>query len=126
MSNLGLLIYFCSVVGGLKSFFEICSASCIIFMIGLVIVTTFACMDNDETIMNFWKRNIKKFIITTITFIVVSVITPSKETMILIAASQYGQEIANNVNPNQLVDPGMKLLKAWIEKQTTELQKDKK
>lgn len=57
----------------------------------------------------------------------VSVIVPGKQTMILIASSEYGEKILNNPKIGEIVDPSIDLLKTWIEKEKKEIEKgDKK
>lgn len=58
----------------------------------------------------------------------IGIITPSRQTVILIASSEYGEKILNNPKITEIVDPSIDLLKTWIEKEKKELleEKDKK
>ena len=49
-------------------------------------------------------------------------ITPSRQTVLLIAASQMGEQVLNHPRVNQVVDPGIELLTTWMQKETVDLR----
>ena len=49
-------------------------------------------------------------------------VIPSQRTMILIAASEFGEKIASTKAVSDMVDPSVNLLKTWMEKQTLDLK----
>ena len=48
---------------------------------------------------------------------------PSRQTVLLIAASEMGERVLNHERVNQVIDPGIDLLKTWMEKEKLDLQK---
>ena len=50
-------------------------------------------------------------------------ITPTRQTVLLIAASEMGERVLNHPRVNSVVDPGIELLTAWMEKETREIKK---
>jgi len=48
---------------------------------------------------------------------------PSRQTVLLIAASEMGERVLNHERVNQVIDPGIDLLKTWMEKEKMDLQK---
>lgn len=48
---------------------------------------------------------------------------PSKNTVMLIAASELGQRLVTNQQVVDVVDPSIELLKTWIKKETEALKK---
>ncbi len=64
---------------------------------------------------------VKQMITAWCVIAVVSVAIPSRQTVILIASSEYGEKILNNPKIGEIVDPSIDLLKTWIEKEKNEL-----
>lgn len=54
-------------------------------------------------------------------FTAIAILLPSRTTLILIAASEFGEKIVTSERVVGIVDPSVELLKAWIESQTREL-----
>jgi hypothetical protein len=50
-------------------------------------------------------------------------ITPTRQTVLLITASEMGEKVLNHPRVNSVVDPGIELLTAWMEKETREIKK---
>ena len=50
-------------------------------------------------------------------------LVPSRQTVLLIAASEMGERVLNHPRVNQVIDPGIDLLTTWMEKEKHELQK---
>jgi hypothetical protein len=46
---------------------------------------------------------------------------PSRQTVLLIAASEMGERVLNHERVNQVIDPGIDLLKTWMEKEKLEM-----
>ena len=51
-----------------------------------------------------------------------SSLVPSRQTVLLIAASEMGERVLNHPQVNQVIDPGIDLLTTWMEKEKHELQ----
>jgi hypothetical protein len=49
-------------------------------------------------------------------------LVPSRQTVLLIAASEMGERVLNHPRVNQVIDPGIDLLTTWMEKEKHELQ----
>ena len=77
------------------------------------------------------KRQIRKsswrwfwgFTALMISFGSTSALMPSRQTVLLIAASQMGEQVLNHPRVNQVVDPGIELLTTWMQKETAELRR---
>jgi hypothetical protein len=57
--------------------------------------------------------------------IIVSIFIPSKNTLMLIAASEYGQKFVESKTAQEIIDPSTQLLKEWINNQLKEIKKEK-
>lgn len=72
------------------------------------------------------SASIKSLVIWRSILAVVDIFIPSKQTMILIAASEVGEKLADNQKVGQIIDPSLDLLKTWIEKEKNDLLKSMK
>jgi len=54
-----------------------------------------------------------------------SIVIPSRNTIILIGASEFGERLVTNPSVNGIVDPSIELLKTWIEQQTKQMRDSK-
>lgn len=52
-----------------------------------------------------------------------NVLTPDRNTMLLIAASQIGERVVSSQTVQSVVDPSVDLLRTWIEEQTRTLRR---
>ena len=50
-------------------------------------------------------------------------LVPSRQTVLLIAASQMGEQVLNHPRINQVMDPGLELLTTWMQKETADLRR---
>lgn len=79
---------------------------------------------------DFYKPWLARWLVPMSIITIIHVVLPSRETAILIASSEVGEKIVTSDKVSTVVDPGVKLLKTWIEKETNDLQssisKDKK
>ena len=137
MNNLSILIYLSGVTGTLASFLTFVT---IVFgLLGVVclIVWLVAHDETDashrrlegealagrrETRKSSWKWfwrfcGLFVFVGSLCSFI------PSRQTVLLIAASEMGERVLNHERVNQVIDPGIDLLKTWMEKEKLDLQK---
>lgn len=67
-------------------------------------------MVNDGVI---WKNG-KYWVLIPITALFIGSFIPSKQTVMMIAASQYGEKILESRAVKELTDPALDLLKNWI------------
>lgn len=137
MNNLSILIYLSGVTGTLASFLTFVT---IVFgLLGVVclIVWLVAHDETDashrrlegealagrrETRKSSWKWfwrfcGLFVFVGSLASFV------PSRQTVLLIAASEMGERVLNHERVNQVIDPGIDLLKTWMEKEKLDLQK---
>lgn len=56
----------------------------------------------------------------------IGTVVPSRQTIVLIASSEYGEKILSNPKIGEIVDPSIDLLKTWIEKEKEKLIEDSK
>ena len=56
--------------------------------------------------------------------IIISTVIPSRQTLILISASEIGEKIINSDNTKAIIDPSVNLLKGWIRKELDKLNKE--
>ena len=137
MNNLSILIYLSGVTGTLASFLTFVT---IVFgLLGVVCLIVWL-VAHDETDAAYrrlegealaGRREIRKnswkwfwrfcglfvFVGSLASFV------PSRQTVLLIAASEMGERVLNHERVNQVIDPGIDLLKTWMEKEKLDLQK---
>lgn len=137
MNSLSWLIYLAGVTGTLGNFLVFIT---VIFgcLAGISIVVWLWSLD--ETNARFdplpardieSKRQIRKstwrwfwgFTALMISFGSTSALMPSRQTVLLIAASQMGEQVLNHPRINQVVDPGIELLTTWMQKETADLRR---
>lgn len=137
MNNLSILIYLSGVTGTLASFLTFVT---IVFGILGVVCLLIWLVSHDETDTynrrlegealagrrearkNSWKWfwrfcGLFVFVGALASFV------PSRQTVLLIAASEMGERVLNHERVNQVIDPGIDLLKTWMEKEKLDLQK---
>lgn len=69
-----------------------------------------------------WRRMWMLLMLMTMGGVTASVI-PERQTVLLIAASQMGEQVLNHPRINQVVDPGIELLTTWMQKETADLRR---
>jgi len=65
----------------------------------------------------------RKLMFVGIAFFLIAIIIPSKQTIMYIAASEYGQEVMKNPKVGEIANDSFNLLHTWIKSQTKELNK---
>lgn len=113
VDNLGVAALGCLVFGGMIGFFA--------FLIGPMAIV----MDSPPspaTIRSF----VRGYIITMVLAVLVSVFMPSRQTMLMIAGSEMGERLVKSESVNNIVNPGMDLIRKWIQQETDKIKiKDK-
>lgn len=137
MNNLSILIYLSGVTGTLASFLTFVTVvfgllgvvSLLIWLVSHDETDTYnrrlegeALAGRRETRKSSWKWfwrfcGLFVFVGSLASFI------PSRQTVLLIAASEMGERVLNHERVNQVIDPGIDLLKTWMEKEKLDLQK---
>jgi len=116
MSSLPYILYLNNVLNNIHGL-------CVIVGIFGAILSSFAIvfglLENETDIINIGKR----------IFIVVcvcsglSILIPDQKTMMVMVATSYTNSFLNDEKVQGVVDPGINLLKAWIEDETKKLKK---
>lgn len=137
MNSLSILIYLSGVTGTLAGFLTFVTIVFGVLGVVCLIVWLFSHDETDasyrrlegealacrrETRKNSWKW----FWRFCGLFVFVGALTsfvPSRQTVLLIAASEMGERVLNYERVNQVIDPGIDLLKTWMEKEKMDLQK---
>jgi hypothetical protein len=124
MTNLAWIIYGAEIVGNFAAAFGV-----FLFIFGLatmfgfiaVGVTAHVDRTNSE---EFQKAKIFLKIVGGVTgvILILGSFIPSKNTVLMIAAANYGDEIYRS-DLKEIVDPAKKLLKQWVEDQLKEKRK---
>ena len=122
MNSLSWFIY----LTGIADNVVLCCA--IILFIGVfigIIGAIFMAIEWDDALSDWPKKSlIKYYFITMAVTMVVGSVVPSRKTLLLIAASEIGQTAVNSKTAQDVIDPGMDLLKTWIKRETEKLAKE--
>ena len=136
MNNLSILIYLSDVTGNLGNFLTFVA---VVFGILGVVSLIVWLVSHDET--DTYYRRLESDVLASRRetrktawrwfwcFYGLKVFTgglanlvPSRQTVLLIAASEMGERVLNHPRVNQVIDPGIDLLTTWMEKEKHELQ----
>ena len=69
-----------------------------------------------------WATYLKRWLRIMAPLSIFWIVLPTRETMILVAASEIGEKVITSEKVTTVIDPSVVLLKTWIEKQTLDLQ----
>ena len=119
MNNLSWLIYLadaagslCCVITAMSVAAGITSAVCLVA--SLAAETTWGC----EGARRIMRRSAPCMVICAI----IAALLPSRQTVLMIAASEVGQRVAGSQQVAGMVDPGLELVRTWIQTTTEELK----
>jgi len=130
MNSLSWLVYFIGVIGNAGAFFVIMWFILIcIFLLGSV-GFGLSLMESYDDECRIIKSNYKTFCKWTVpVFVILSVFSiflPSRQTMLIIAASEIGERVVTNETvQKEIVDPSITLLKKWIEQENKKYEEKK-
>jgi hypothetical protein len=119
MNTLSWLIYFAGISESLIILFTILGILLTIGSLFMMMVSADPETKSDEK----FNKPIRWTLISGITFLVLLVFVPNQKTIMLIATSEIGEKVVKSEQVANIADPSIALLKAWIEKQTKELNK---
>ena len=123
MNNLSVLIYIANVCESLTFAITGFFAVFMILTGALSIITILAFVEYEPEVAKQTKKwAIKSGIVLGIIG-VIETFVPNKNTVMMIAASEYAEKFVKSEQAQQVIDPSIKLLHAWIEKQMTDLAK---
>jgi hypothetical protein len=136
MNNLSWMIYLAGVSESLASFFAfitvifaiVAAISAIVSVVNAVETDPYNRRYCDDTVA--YKRSLKKsaFKIAITTFVCMiiagstSALLPSRQTVLLIAASEIGERVVTSERAQSVIDPSVDLLKTWMQRETQIIQ----
>jgi hypothetical protein len=123
MNSLSLLIYFAGVVQALGTFIAmiLIISLFLVFCIGFLLLIAEG--DFSKETFTGLVKTIKYTVITVIILASIQVFLPSRQTVLLIAASEMGEKVLNNEKVGQVIDPSIDLITTWMKNETAEIQK---
>ena len=127
MNNLSWFIYLTQVTDGLSSFLWFMFFFGLIGVIIWLVVAGVCAIDDDEkTQLKFWRTAIASKVWLFGVVAIIAVALPSRQTMLLIAGSEMGERAMKSNAVQDVVNPGVDLLKTWIKEETDKLKSAKK
>lgn len=137
MNTLSLLIYLAGVAGTLNGFLVFLATIFGILALVALGVWIFSFNNTDSNQRPFPEHILKEnredgkkgwrwfwvFIMLMISTGVTAALVPSRQTVLLIAASEMGEQVLNHPRVNQVVDPGLELLTTWMQAETRALRR---
>jgi hypothetical protein len=123
MNTLSVLVYTAELADSLDTVAKIAS------LIGGISIaaTAFACIcATDENVTKEERLAVvkwfKRSIIATSILAVTAAVIPSRDTVLMIAASEMAERVVMSEPVQSVVDPATQLLREWIEQKTRELR----
>jgi hypothetical protein len=150
MNSLSLIIYFSNAISAIAGLFVIAIIATIISGIVFLVNRSIARdsitlelkslnrdrttpltkeeAENEASIAAYMKDHAKfkaafrKAVILLIIIFPIPFLIPSKNTLLLIAASEYGETLVKHENVSKIVDPSLEFLSTWIKQETESLK----
>jgi formate hydrogenlyase subunit 3/multisubunit Na+/H+ antiporter MnhD subunit len=136
MNNLSWMIYLAGVSESLSGFFVFITVIFAILTAIATIVSVVNAVETDAYNRRYsdntltYKRSLKKsaFKIAITAFICMiiagstSALLPSRQTVLLIAASEIGERVVTSERAQSVIDPSVDLLKTWMQRETQIIQ----
>lgn len=128
MNSLSWFIYATQVVDGLRdtAFGALIALGVLLFfalIFGPLAPDAFFRVDVEE-MGPVLKRIAGWVIVAAVCLCLIVILTPSRQTMLLIAGSEVGERLAKSDTVSEIVNPGSDLLKTWIKNETAKLAKE--
>lgn len=124
MNSLSWLIYFAEAV---DTFGKMLGTALFISIFALMAASAALVIGHveDEPVISSFGKRLAKWTLS-ILFIgsILSVITPSRQTVLLIAASEIGERVMTSDRVQGVIDPSVELLQTWIRQQTQSIQRE--
>jgi len=128
MNNLSYLIYLAGVinnigntVGGIST---IATLAAIVSSIAYVLSVIFAGDRTADVATPLAAKTMKISIPLAVVVSFLFAIIPNRQTVMLIATSEVGDQLIANEKVNGVIDPSIELLKAWIAKTTQDFKQE--
>jgi hypothetical protein len=124
MNSLSWLLYLSSVVGSLSSFLVVVFALCILVSMLAGVLWVFAQVEENTEGIKMGAQLLRTALVVGSISATLAVLTPNRQTVLLIAASEVGARVASSDTVQGMVDPSLELLRAWIEQQTRAIRQE--
>ena len=140
MNNLSIIIYFADVVPKLGTLFAILST----LSVFVIVVSSIAYLQkrsefrnsvregagyekyahDEKSMMDFWIKIFRLALVIFLVAIIPSIAIPKRDTIMMIAASEYGETALKSDDVQEIVNPARQILKKWINDQLAESEKN--
>lgn len=119
MNQLSLFIYLSDILGNFQVAFSL------VGWFTLIVLCIWTCGRIFDEDMRDATKPVRGYL-WAVTFLTIlsSLAMPTKSTMQLIAASEFGERVINSERVQGIVDPGLKYVEKWLKDQLTEKKKD--
>lgn len=117
MNSLSWLLYFADVVDGFTKVFGVFGG--VMIIVGAICCIARAAELGLPPLKSFYALFAGGFL-----FILIAVFTPSRNTIMYIAASEYGEKIIMSKEVQDLKNPAFELVREWMKKETDRLKKN--
>jgi signal transduction histidine kinase len=130
MNSLSWFIYFAGfadTLSGFASFFAVVGGFLYLLFMIITGVLLSDCSEQEERSIRKARRSIS-WIAAPILAVCIpaSLFVPSRQTLVLIAGSQMGEQALKSDAVTSIVNPGMDLVRLWIKQETDKLKKEAK
>ena len=139
MNNLSIIIYIADVIPKFGTLFAISATfSCLVMIIsGIAYLhyrSEFVTSEHggkdytryariEKTYMDFWIKVFKQTLIIFLATIIPSTVIPKRDTIMMVAASEFGETALKSDDVQEIVNPAKQILKKWIEDQLATTEK---
>lgn len=124
MNSLSWLIYLAEVVDTFGKMLDVVLIIAVAALLAASIATVIGHLDEEPIITSFGKKLAKATLVTASICSIFFVITPSRQTVLLIAASEIGERVVTSDRVQGVIDPSIELLQTWIRQQTQSIQRE--
>lgn len=124
MNSLSWLIYLAEVV---DTFGKMLGTALFVSIFALMAASAgivIGHVEEESAISSFGKRLAKWTLGVLLIGSIFFVITPSRQTVLLIAASEIGERVMTHERAQRVIDPSVELLQTWIRQQTQTIQRE--
>lgn len=111
MNNLSWLLYFAEVAGKLGHVAEVITVVLSLGLLGIVFWYTVSF----DKYLEIPKPPIKSYLVTYVVALLISVFTPSKETIYLIAGSEAGEAVVTSESGQEILNDIRQVIKHQLE-----------
>jgi sensor domain CHASE-containing protein len=131
MTSLSWFIYFASLVDSISTVFGL-AAIILVVLFGFTFILNFMMNDDvhhsdKETLQKNYEyvKSIRRPLYWLVPiFIFISIVVPSRDTLILIAASEIGQKVVFSEQVQNALSPSGELIQTWIKNETQKIQSE--